>query len=227
MKDKAFILLVEDEPVLGRIVKENLEAENFQIFWAKDGEKAIKAYQDLKPDLLILDVMLPVKSGFELAKEIRNLDNDTPILFLTAKSQTSDVVEGFKVGGNDYLKKPFSMKELIVRIENLIQRQKKNSIMEVFSIGDYTFDPQRQTLQFRKEKVEQLTHKESQLLFYLYVNKETLMDRSVVLKKLWGDDDFFSKRSMDVFISRLRKKLSQDPRIQIINARGYGYKLVW
>ena len=170
--------------------------------------------------------MMPKKDGFTLAKEIRCIDDTIPIIFLTAKSQTQDVVEGFTIGGNDYLKKPFSIEELIVRINNLLNRTEIQKTSEVMSIGNYTFNFPKQTLRFKDETNIQLTHREAHLLFNLIKNKNAVLDRSVILKKLWGNDDFFSARSMDVFISKLRKKLSQDESIQIINVRGFGYKLI-
>ncbi|MDX1464032.1 MAG: response regulator transcription factor, partial [Marinirhabdus sp.] len=192
-----------------------------------DGEAALRGYHENTPDLLVLDVMMPKKDGFSLAKEIRTTNPHTPILFLTAKSQTRDVVEGFSLGGNDYLKKPFSMEELIVRMNNLLQRQQLQNTEETFHIADFIFHFKKQTLQYKEEEAVQLTHREAHLLFHLNQNKNELLDRSIILKKLWNDDDFFSARSMDVFITRLRKKLKKDPKVQIINVRGYGYKLVY
>ncbi|WP_106791418.1 response regulator transcription factor [Aquimarina sp. Aq78] len=225
MTDTIEILLAEDEPSLGQIIKESLETRNFKVHLAKNGEEAYNLYKSVKPKLLVLDVMMPKKDGFTLAKEIRQEDNTIPIIFLTAKSQTQDVVEGFTIGGNDYLKKPFSMEELIVRINNLLHRITLQQSAEVISIGQYTFDFPKQLLTYKEETL-QLTHREAHLLFHLIKNKNQVLDRSVILKKLWGDDDFFSGRSMDVFITKLRKKLKQDESIQIINVRGYGYKLV-
>lgn len=219
------ILLAEDEPSLGQIIKESLETRNFKVHLAKNGEEAYSLYKSVQPKLLVLDVMMPKKDGFTLAKEIRQEDNTIPIIFLTAKSQTQDVVEGFTIGGNDYLKKPFSMEELIVRINNLLHRIILQQRAEIISISAYTFDFPKQLLTY-KEETQQLTHREAHLLFHLIKNKNQVLDRSMILKKLWGDDDFFSGRSMDVFITKLRKKLKQDESIQIINVRGYGYKLV-
>jgi len=169
--------------------------------------------------------MMPKKDGFTLAKEIRAIDDAIPIIFLTAKSQTADVVEGFSIGGNDYLKKPFSMEELIVRIHNLIKRTHTQKSASVLKVGDYTFNFPKQQLQFQNEDSIQLTHREAHLLFHLIKNKNEVLERSLILNKLWGTDDFFSARSMDVFITKLRKKLKKDENIQIINVRGFGYKL--
>ena len=220
------ILLAEDEPALGQIIKESLETRNFHVLWKQDGEAAIKSFKDEQPDILVLDVMMPKKDGFTVAKEIRQLDDSIPIIFLTAKSQTKDVVEGFSIGGNDYLKKPFSMEELIVRIHNLLKRSALQKTADVLKIGNYTFNFPKQELTYNGEDPEMLTHREAHLLFNLIKHKNQLLDRSVILNKLWGNDDFFSARSMDVFISKLRKKLSKDNSIQIINIRGFGYKLI-
>ncbi|GAB5401547.1 MAG: response regulator transcription factor [Aureisphaera sp.] len=225
MDSIAKILLAEDEPALGQIVKESLETKGFQVLLCKDGKEALEVYYQEKPQLLVLDVMMPKKDGFTLAKEIRMQDENIPIIFLTAKSQTQDVVEGFTLGGNDYLKKPFSMEELIVRIKNLLNHRKETSPSEMI-IGDYTFGFRQQTLAFKKEEPLKLTHREAHLLYHLYNNKNQVLDRSIILKKLWGDDDFFNARSMDVFITKLRKKLKRDQNIQIVNVRGFGYKLI-
>ncbi|MEW7277229.1 response regulator transcription factor [Aquimarina sp. 2201CG1-2-11] len=219
------ILLAEDEPSLGQIIKESLETRNFIVHLATNGSEAYTLYKKKEPQLLVLDVMMPQKDGFTLAKEIREENETIPIIFLTAKSQTQDVVEGFTLGGNDYLKKPFSMEELIVRINNLLHHTRIQKKAEIITISEYTFDFPKQILIYKEEQ-QQLTHREAHLLFHLVKNKNQVLDRSMILKKLWGDDDFFSGRSMDVFITKLRKKLKQDDSIQIINVRGYGYKLV-
>lgn len=219
------ILLAEDEVALGQIIKESLETRDFEVLLCEDGEKAFKTYKTESPEILVLDVMMPKKDGFTLAKEIREIDETIPIIFLTAKSQTQDVVEGFTIGGNDYLKKPFSMEELIVRIHNLISRTRLQKTADVLVIGDYSFDFPKQLLTYKAEETVQLTHREAHLLFHLIKNKNSVLDRSLILNKLWGTDDFFTARSMDVFISKLRKKLKQDERIQILNVRGFGYKL--
>jgi len=225
MNNPVKILLAEDEPSLGQIIKESLETRNFEVLLCEDGEQAYKKYKSDNPLLLVLDVMMPKKDGFTLAKEIRNEDPNIPIIFLTAKSQVEDVVEGFNLGGNDYLKKPFSIEELIVRINALLNRNKENTSEEI-KIGNYIFNLKKQTLQF-DGITENLTHREANLLYYLIKNKNQVLERSFILKKLWGDDDFFNARSMDVFITKLRKKLKSDTGIQIINVRGFGYKLIY
>lgn len=226
MPKKTNLLLAEDEPALGQIIKESLETRGFLVTLCTDGQQAIEQYALLEPDLMVLDVMMPKKDGFTVAKNIREIDDTIPIIFLTAKSQTQDVVEGFTIGGNDYLKKPFSMEELIVRINNLLNRTIMQQQSEIININDYTFNFPKQTLQYKTEDKLQLTHRESHLLYHLVKNKNNVLDRSVILNKLWGNDDFFSARSMDVFITKLRKKLEKDPDIEIINVRGYGYKLI-
>lgn len=219
------ILLAEDEAALGQIIKESLETRNFEVLFCENGETALKTYLKQKPELLVLDVMMPKKDGFTLAKEIRAQDKYIPIIFLTAKSQTKDVVEGFGHGGNDYLKKPFSMEELIVRIHALLDRNNLKKAKDTITIGNYIFDHTRQKLLFKEEELP-LTHREAELLLHLSESRNEILDRSLILKKLWGDDDFFNARSMDVYITKLRKKLKKDERIQILNVRGYGYKLI-
>lgn len=220
------ILLAEDEPALGQIIKESLETRGFEVILCNNGLEAYKAFHDNEPDLLVLDVMMPKKDGFTLAKEIRLENDEIPIIFLTAKSQTKDVVEGFSIGGNDYLKKPFSMEELIVRMHNLIDRTRVQQNSDELNFGKFIFNFQKQWLQYDKEEKVQLTHREAHLLYHLIKNKNEVLDRSAVLKKLWGQDDFFTARSMDVFISKLRKMLKADDSVKIVNVRGFGYKLI-
>ncbi|WP_139956071.1 response regulator transcription factor [Flavicella sediminum] len=222
MSNPIKIILAEDELSLGEILTDSLESRDFDVLWCKNGQEVLEAYEKDKPELLVLDVMMPILDGFSVAKKIRETDADTPIIFLTAKSQTSDVVEGFDLGGNDYLKKPFSMEELIVRIHALLRR---NGRQESLQIGHYFFEFKKQILKHNSKEFS-LTHREAHLLFHLYQNKNDVLDRSFILKKLWGNDDFFNARSMDVFISKLRKKLILDSNIKIINVRGYGYKLI-
>lgn len=223
--NKIKLLLAEDEPSLGQIIKESLETRDFEVFHAKNGIEAKKLYRQKNPDILVLDVMMPKKDGFTLAREIREENNQIPIIFLTAKSQTKDVLEGFNHGGNDYLKKPFSMEELIVRVHALMHRNTLKIDHKNISIGTYTFNYTKQTLQL-KETTVTLTYREAELLFHLYQKRNEILDRSFILNKLWGNDDFFNARSMDVFISKLRKKLQGDINIQIVNIRGFGYKLI-
>jgi DNA-binding response OmpR family regulator len=223
--NKIKVLLAEDEASLGMIVKESLESRDFIVFHAENGTEAFEMYQIEKPDVLVLDVMMPIKDGFTLAKEIRLENKIIPILFLTAKSQTSDVLEGFHLGGNDYLKKPFSMEELIVRIKYLLNKIELKTNVDNIKIGEYSFNLTKQTLEHASE-IEQLTHREAQLLFHLFEKRNEVLDRTFILNKLWGNNDFFNARSMDVFISKLRKKLKKDNTLQILNIRGFGYKLI-
>jgi DNA-binding response OmpR family regulator len=223
--NKIKVLLAEDETSLGMIVKESLESRDFAVFHAENGEEAFEIYKKEDPDILVLDVMMPKKDGFTLAKEIRLDNKKIPIIFLTAKSQTSDVLEGFNNGGNDYLKKPFSMEELIVRIKSLLNRIETKTNVDAIKIGNYSFNLTKQTLENSIE-IQQLTHREAQLLSHLFEKKNEILDKIFILNKLWGDDDFFNARSMDVFISKLRKKLKKDKNIQILNVRGFGYKLI-
>ncbi|MEM7298621.1 MAG: response regulator transcription factor [Bacteroidota bacterium] len=226
-EDVPKILLAEDEAALGMIITESLESRGFNVVYCSDGEEAKSAYEKENPNLLVLDVMMPKLDGFSLVKELRKQDQFIPIIFLTAKSRTEDVVEGFGYGANDYLKKPFSMEELIVRIQSLLNRRVSQSSNGVQEIGDYIFDCQKQILTYSPTKTEErLTHREAMLLDALIKNVNELTDRQMILKSLWGNDDFFNARSMDVFISKLRKKLSLDAKIEIINVRGYGYKLI-
>lgn len=221
------VLLAEDEAALGMIIKESLESRGFDVTFCKDGEEARQAFEKEKPEILVLDVMMPKLDGFSLVKEIRKKDQLIPIIFLTAKSRTEDVVEGFGYGANDYLKKPFSMEELIVRIQALLSRKSVKVGEGTQQIGSYDFDFQKQTLIHKPSNEEsRLTHREAQLLDALIKNVNELTDRQEILNSLWGNDDFFNARSMDVFISKLRKKLAEDPNIEIINVRGYGYKLI-
>lgn len=225
---KTKVLLAEDEEALGMIVRESLESRDFEVIFCGDGLAAKKAYEEEQPHILVLDVMMPKMDGFSLVKDIRKQDQFIPIIFLTAKSRTEDVVEGFGYGANDYLKKPFSMEELIVRINALLSRKAApKSADQEAEVGQFRFHPQKQTLFHEPTKTEEnLTHREAMLLLALIQHTNELTDRQSILKSLWGSDDFFNARSMDVFITKLRKKLSKDPSIQIINVRGYGYKLV-
>lgn len=226
MQHKIKIILAEDEPSLALIIKESLETRDFKVLHCIDGFEVFELYKSTSPDILVLDVMMPRKDGFTVAKEIRTVDKNIPIIFLTAKSQTADVLQGFKSGGNDYLKKPFSMEELIVRIHSLLGRNSAEQKNQNLQIGKYSFNYTNQTIQYL-ETTTTLTHRETELLFLLFNSRNEVLDRSIVLTKIWGQDDFFAGRSMDVFISKLRKKLSLDPSIQIINVRGQGYKFIF
>ncbi|WP_296703765.1 response regulator transcription factor [Algoriphagus sp.] len=226
MSSKTKVLLAEDEISLGMIIQESLESRDFEVTLCSNGETAWEKYKANKPEILVLDVMMPKKDGFTLAEEIRKIDPFTPIIFLTSKGQTEDVVNGFGHGGNDYIRKPFSMEELIVRIKaQLDRKQLKNQQSDWMELGKFEFHPTRQILKLG-EVESPLTARESQLLKILLENCNDITDRSLILTQIWGADDFFNARSMDVFITKLRKKLQDDPEIQILNIRGYGYKLV-
>lgn len=223
---KIKILLAEDEMALGMIIQESLESRGFEVILCQDGQQAWEKYQIHKPDILILDVMMPRKDGFTLASQIRQQDNSTPLIFLTSKSQTDDVVKGFGLGANDYVRKPFSMEELIVRIHSLLDRSKiRKAQSDWLTLGIFEFHPTKQVLRSSQTETP-LTSRESQLLLFLLQHANEIADRSLILNQIWGSDDFFNARSMDVFITKLRKKLQADPAIQILNVRGYGYKLV-
>jgi DNA-binding response OmpR family regulator len=223
---KIKVILAEDELSLGMIIQESLESRDFKVSLCTNGQKAWDEYQRCKPDVLVLDVMMPKKDGFSLAEQIRKTDPYTPIIFLTSKSQTEDVVKGFRIGANDYVRKPFSMEELIVRIKAQLDRLRiRQNQSDWIAVGNYSFHPTKQLLKF-KEQESTLTAREASLLQILAENANQVTDRSLILTQIWGSDDFFNTRSMDVFITKLRKKLLEDPSIQILNIRGFGYKLV-
>ncbi|HLO79415.1 MAG TPA: response regulator transcription factor [Chitinophagaceae bacterium] len=222
------VLYVEDELFLARIVKESLESRGFQVFLESDGAKVLTAFRKLQPDICVLDVMLPNKDGFELAEEIRNMDADIPILFLTAKTQTEDLVKGFSIGGNDYIRKPFSMEELIVRINNALKHKADTPAKlngESVQVGKYLFHLNRQVLQNGVEE-KKLSYRESELLKVLVFQKNSIIDRKDILNLLWGSDSFFNSRTLDVYITKLRSYLKEDPSIEIITIKGIGYRMV-
>jgi DNA-binding response OmpR family regulator len=222
---KIKILYVEDEPFLGRIVKESLESREFEVVMIADGNEAIDAFKKEQPDICILDIMLPTKDGYTIAKEIRQIAPAIPIIFVTAKTQTDDLLKGFEVGGNDYIRKPFSMEELIVRINNLLQitqHQKNGNGNDAIAIGSYQFIPLRYELRY-KDSIKKLSHRESTLLQTLAENKNATILRKDILLKLWGDDSFFNSRNLDVYITKLRDYLKEDSSIEIITIKGIGY----
>jgi DNA-binding response OmpR family regulator len=222
---KIKILYVEDEPFLGRIVKESLESREFEVFMIAEGDEAINAFRKNQPDICILDVMLPTRDGYTIAKEIRQIAPAIPIIFVTAKTQTEDLLKGFEVGGNDYIRKPFSMEELIVRINNLLQitqHHKNGSSNDAIIIGSYQFIPLRYELRYN-DSIKKLSHRESTLLQTLAENKNATILRKDILLKLWGDDSFFNSRNLDVYITKLRDYLKEDSSIEIITIKGIGY----
>ena len=222
------LLLVEDEASLAMIVRDVLEKQGFEVRCASTGNEGLKLFYEFKPDIVVTDIMMPQLDGLSMTEIIRQNDKTTPVLFLSAKSKTEDVVQGFETGGNDYLKKPFGMDELIVRIKGLLNRNLKEKREEqtVYTIGRYTFNFIHQTLTCGDYK-EELSHREAEILLRLCKNRNNILDNKSVLLDLWGDDDFFNTRSLHVFIVKLRKKLSNDPNIKIINIRGVGYKLIF
>lgn len=221
------ILYAEDELFLGKIVKESLESRGYDVAMEADGGKVIDLFKQHTPDICVLDIMLPNKDGFDIADEIRKLDKEVPIIFLTAKIQTEDVVKGFTLGGNDYIRKPFSMEELIVRIQNLLKLKTTDVGVngDVFSIGKYAFQINRQILSINKEE-KKLSFRESQLLKMLCENREKIIDRRDILNLLWGSDSFFNSRNLDVYVTKLRSYLKEDPSIEIITIKGIGYRFV-
>jgi DNA-binding response OmpR family regulator len=224
---KIKILYVEDEPFLGRIVKESLESRDFEVVMVNDGKLAQAAFEKNKPDICVLDIMLPSKDGYSIAKDIRLVNPGTPIIFVTAKNQTEDVLKGFEVGGNDYLRKPFSMEELIVRVTNLLHLTQRSvkSISENIVLGKYEFNSMRYELKLGKE-VRKLSHREATLLQVLSESKNATVQRKEILMKLWGDDSFFNSRNLDVYVTKLRDYLKDDPSIEIITIKGVGYHFV-
>lgn len=251
--NKIKVLLVEDETSLAMILSDTLEAQGFEMRTAHDGEEGLRMFYEQKPDVLVADVMMPKMDGFEMVRHIRKTDKRTPVLFLTARSAVNDVVEGFELGGNDYLKKPFAIQELIVRIKSLCQRAnleteeaeevkseelrmrnsmvsdnkgEKDNMDSYLMIGRYRLNTIEQTLQHDDKEVE-LSHRETEILRMLVENRNDVVESKEILLKLWGDDSFFNSRSLHVFITKLRHKLADDENIRIINVRGIGYKIIY
>ena len=219
------ILLVEDEISLAMIVKDALEEEGYEVSIARDGQDGIDRYFKEHPSLIIADVMMPGIDGFEMVRRIRRIDKEVPVLFLSARSSVDDIVFGFELGANDYLRKPFSLRELIVRVKALMMKSKVEAEAASFhELGLYTFYPSTQTLHVGGEEIE-LSFKESELLRLLCENGNLPVNTKDILLELWGNDSFYNTRSLHVFITKLRHKLEKDPRIRILNVRGIGYKL--
>lgn len=218
------ILYVEDEASLAMIVKESLETRGFEVYLVSDGAKAVQAFENVSPDICVLDVMLPNVNGYDIGKAIRKINPQVPILFLTAKVQTKDVLTGFESGGNDYIKKPFSMEELIIRVQNLHQLVQGSEHTESiqYDLKGATFYPRRQELEI-DSAVEQLSHRESKLLEMLCIHQNETCHRKDILMDLWGDDSFFNSRNLDVYITRLRKRLSGASKAEIVTLKGVGY----
>ncbi|MBB2148086.1 response regulator transcription factor [Pedobacter gandavensis] len=225
------ILFTEDEPALAEIVRETLMMKGFEVVHVSTAKETIRQYQEWKPDILVLDVMLPDGNGFSVARQIRESDTYTPIIFLTSKSLPADVVTGFESGGNDYLKKPFSMEELVIRMKALLSQNRLVVKVEderkvAINIGNYKFQYPEGVLSFADQQ-KTLTNREAEILQMLLLNKGQMLERNIILNTLWHNNDYFSGRSLDVFIAKLRKYLKDDAGVVIINIRGQGYKLIY
>lgn len=229
MSEKIKVLLAEDDANLGSLLKQYLDAKGFDTTLAVNGKEAFDMFVKKQFDICILDVMMPVKDGFTTAKEIRAVNNQIPIVFLTARSQKEDTLEGFSVGADDYITKPFSMEELLARLQAILRRVNNKNIAESqqneFKIGKYKFDYQHQLLSIG-DKSQKLTSKEADLLKLLCLNMNNVLDRSFALNAIWHNDSYFNSRSMDVYITKLRKYLKQDERLEIVNVHGKGFKLL-
>ena len=227
MENKLHILLCEDEESLGMLVREYLQAKGYDAELYLDGEAGYKAFMRAKFDMCLLDVMMPKMDGFTLAREIRMVNAEVPIIFLTAKNLKDDILEGFKLGADDYLTKPFSMDELVYRMEAILRRVKVKSTRNVtqYQLGKFLFDTQRQILSLG-DKQTKLTTKECELLTMLCAHSNDVLERELALKTIWIDDNYFNARSMDVYITKLRKHLKDDPSIEINNVHGNGYRLI-
>jgi DNA-binding response OmpR family regulator len=225
------VLYAEDEIFLGKIVKETLESRGFEVTMVTDGASVLGVFRSSAPDVCVLDVMLPGRNGFELATDIRAVNDDIPIIFLTAKTQTEDLIRGFRTGGNDYIRKPFSMEELIVRIENALRVRHSDGAAgliaggETIAIGGYVFHTHRQILTYCSEE-RKLSYRESELLKQLWAGRDRIIQREDILRAIWGNDSFLNSRNLDVYITKLRNYLKQDPRIEILTIKGIGYRFV-
>ncbi|MEI6275001.1 MAG: response regulator transcription factor [Prolixibacteraceae bacterium] len=227
MEKRMRVILSEDDENLGSLLREYLIAKGYDTDLYPDGEAALKGFQKNQYDLCIFDVMMPKKDGFTLAKDVRMINSEIPIIFLTAKNMKEDVIEGFRIGADDYMTKPFSMEELIFRIEAILRRTlgEADNTQVIFKLGRYTFDARKQTLSDANDSTK-LTTKESELLRLLCVNANKVLERNYALKTIWVDDNYFNARSMDVYITKLRKHLKDEEGIEIINIHGKGYKLI-
>ncbi|MBX2814874.1 MAG: response regulator transcription factor [Saprospiraceae bacterium] len=221
------ILYVEDEVFLAKIVKESLEARNYEVLLVPDGALVMDQLSAFRPDLCILDIMLPSVDGYSLGESIKQASPTLPIIFVSAKNQTSDVVKGFAVGGDDYLRKPFSMDELVARIENLLRRKSRfaeDHLGKTITLGQFDFLPEELKLQFGEESFD-LTHRMNEVLLYMVKHRMEVIDRRALLKELWGNDSYFNSRNLDVYVKKLRDVLAHDPSIKIITLKGVGYRL--
>ena len=226
------VLYVEDEVSLAKIVRESLESRGFEVLLVSDGEQVLSAFEQFRPDVCVLDVMLPRRDGFSLGADLRKRQSNLPILFLTARTQSQDVIKGFQSGGNDYIRKPFSLEELILRIQNLVQIMQSASSTnsekapsDAVALGRYLFYPNRFELHL-EDKVRKLSHRETQLLQILAQHANTAVHRKEILMAVWGDDSIFNSRNLDVYITRLRDYLREDEQLQIVTLKGIGYHFV-
>lgn len=225
------VLYAEDEPTLGQIISDGLSNSGYAVDLAADGQQALQLFLSNPPDICVLDIMMPVKDGYSLAEDIRKQDSGIPIIFLSAKSMSEDVIKGFKMGGNDYLKKPFNMGELLVRMESLLnrfgaQKAAKSVLQERQVFGECELDTVSQQL-ITSKGTHTLSYKETKLLELLLQHRNILLPRQVPLMEIWGDDSFYNARSMDVFMSHLRKMIKDEPSVQLMSIRGAGYKLIF
>lgn len=225
MTDKIKLLLVEDERTLAGIIRDTLGEKGFDVSVAYDGREGLRRFHDERPDVVVTDIMMPTMDGFTFVDHLRKAGICTPVLFLSARSSADDVVEGFELGGNDYLRKPFAMGELIVRVRALLGRTVNTVADKQFEIGGYSFDSEKQTLAF-EGMTRELSARESDILLYLARNNGEVVPTKTLLLNLWGNDDYFNTRSLHVFITKLRGHLASDPSVSIINVRGIGYKLI-
>lgn len=228
-KNHIRVLLAEDDRNLGNLLKNYLDAKGYSATLCVNGQEATEIFRKKEFDFCILDIMMPVKDGFTVAKEIRSVNKKVPILFLTAKAMQEDKLKGFEIGADDYITKPFSMEELLMRMHAILRRTdepgKTSVSSNIFSIGLYTFDFNRQLLSIRGKELK-LTSKEASLLKLLCLNANQVLDRSTALNQIWNDDSYFNARSMDVYIVKLRKYLKEDPKVELLNVHGVGFKLV-
>jgi DNA-binding response OmpR family regulator len=222
------VLYAEDEIFLGKIVKETLDSRGFEVIMVTNGAEVLPAYQSARPDICVLDIMMPDRNGYEVAEDIRAVDDDIPIIFLTAKTQTEDLVRGFRIGANDYIRKPFSMEELIVRIENTLRVRRGTPggvVSDVIAIGNYVFHPYRQVLIGDGEE-RKLSYRENELLRQLWIGRERVIAREDILQAIWGNDSFLNSRNLDVYVTKLRGYLRGDERVEILTIKGIGYRFV-
>ena len=224
------ILLVEDDDNFGTVLRDYLQLNGYKVVLTRNGLEGFEKFKKYEFDICILDVMMPYKDGFTLAKEIRSKDKTTPIIFLTAKSMKEDVLKGYKIGADDYLTKPFDSEILLKKLEVLIQRTQKNikksKPKSRILIGDFIFNPRLRTLIYKKDAPTNLSPKENQLLLMLVENQNDLLSRNIALEEIWSDDNYFTSRSMDVYIAKLRKYLRQDASVEIVNIHGEGFRLI-